>query len=157
MALCRETALALLLWGAAALGAEAVPVGGGSYSSEPPRQKDVVKLFEKAPLVERESAGRPLPSNDWWTSLLRDPPFPGKVWAYPLTVSADASGVILWYPRGWSAKGIELELGPPLRVEGVDGGPAAPGGGIVVFDFEKAGRWRARGSGARPCGPRGTG
>ena len=69
-----------------------VQVGKGSYASQPPANKGTSKLYNIEPFIEKESQGKPLPTNDWWTSLLSESPFPGKMWAYPLTISADSNG-----------------------------------------------------------------
>lgn len=118
--------------------AEPVPVktGAGSFASEPPMVGKVAELLAKKPMVEKESAGRPLPSNDWWTSLLWDAPFPGKMFAYPLIVSADAGAVKIWYPKGWSNNGCELEQGDPLLVMAVDPSPPADSPEVLICDFE---------------------
>lgn len=113
-----------------------ISVGKGSYASQPPPEKDAMKLLQIKPYLEADAKNKPLPTNDWWTSLLCDPPFPGKMWAYPLTVSADSSGLIIWYPKGWSQNGTELELGSPLNINGINRGPKTPGGDILICDFE---------------------
>jgi len=113
-----------------------VSIGAGSIASEPPSgNKSAAELWSRLPRVAIESEGKPLPTNDWWTDLLWSQPFPGKLWAYPLTISANAEGLLIWYPRNWTDNGQELRLGEPLRVRGVLTTPI-PETETVLFDFE---------------------
>ncbi|MCM8541693.1 MAG: glycosyl hydrolase [Lentisphaeraceae bacterium] len=131
---------------------KAVPVGKGSYASEPPLNKGTSKLYSIKPFIEKESQGKPLPTNDWWTSLLSESPFPGKMWAYPLTISADSNGPLIWYCKEWNDNGTEMRLGEPLRISAVDSGPKDPNADITLFDFEHNGwgKWQAEGNAFGP-------
>ena len=131
----------LLFAAALAAGEAPVAVGKGSYAPAPPSgHKDIDEQLARRPAVEAESAGRPLPSNDWWTSALANP-WPGKLYARPAIVSADGGGARIWYPRGWNGDGNAFEEGAPLEVRAVDPAPAADAD-RVLFDFE-AERWGA--------------
>ena len=55
--------------------------------------------------LEEGVQGRPLPTNDWWTTLLSEKDFPGRLYAYPFTISANAEGVQIWYPLEWNENG----------------------------------------------------
>ena len=129
-----------------------VKVGQGSYASQPPVNNGTSKLYNIKPALEKESQGKPLPTNDWWTSLLSESPFPGKMWAYPLTVSADSNGPLIWYCKEWNDRGTEMELGQPLKISAVDSGPKDPNADIVLFDFEAQnwGKWSVAGDAFGP-------
>jgi hypothetical protein len=71
-----------------------VLVLAGPFADHPPETESVRKLFSKNVFLEPAVQGRPLPTNDWWTTLLAQSPFPGRMYAYPFTVSADASAVM---------------------------------------------------------------
>ena len=122
-----------LLVGASA--AAQIHIGAGSIAEAPPENKGTSELFARSPRVEDVSADKPLPTSDWWTDLLWCEDFPGKMWAYPLTLSANSEGVQVWYPKGWSENGQELTLGEPLLVRGVDPDPG-PAPDRLLFDFE---------------------
>ena len=129
-----------------------IPVGKGSYASEPPVNKGTTKLYSIKPIIEKESQGKPLPTNDWWTSLLSESPFPGKMWAYPLTISADSNGSLIWYCKEWNDNGTEMKLGTPLQISGIDSGPKDPNADITLFDFEMNnwGKWQVEGNAFGP-------
>ena len=129
-----------------------VQVGKGSYASEPPPEKGTQKLYAIKPLLEKEVQGKPLPTNDWWTSLLAESPFPGKMWAYPLTVSADSDGVLVWYCKEWNNNGTEMKLGQPLKIHAVDSEPKDPNADVVLNDFESEnwGTWQMTGNAFGP-------
>lgn len=122
-----------------AAGEAPVAVGKGSYApTPPPGIREIEQQLALKPRIEAESAGRPLPTNDWWTTLLKDP-WPGKMYARPAIVSATGAGVRIWYPQGWTAEGNALEDGEPLEVQAVDRTPAV-GGDLTICDFESE-RW----------------
>ena len=122
-------------------GESPVKVGSGSYAPTPPTGvKEIDEQLARRPRIEAESAGRPLPTNDWWTSLLAEP-FPGKMHARPAIVSANGGGVRIWHPTGWSPEGNQMNEGQPLEVLAVDRTPD-PNGDLVVADFEHDG-WSA--------------
>ena len=126
-----------------------VQLGKGSIADSPPTHKETKKLFAVKPRLEDGVKNKPMPTNDWWTTLLHDTPFPGKMWAYPLTVSADSSGVKVWYPKGWSDNGTELKLGEPLVVQGVSQAKKGASKSRILFDFEHTkwpSGWKATGT-----------
>ncbi len=148
----------LLLWCllGAVSAADVETIGGGSIPAQPPAgEKDTAELFARRPLIEPASAGKPQPTNDWWTTLLMEP-FPTKLWAMPATVGATADGVRVWFPQGWNEGGNELVQGAPLEVLAVDRAPAGPDADLVVADFDGAAwpaGWEATGNawGAKPA------
>ena len=136
MTLLRLLSLICVLVGCATA-AEPVMVGGGSYA---PADAGVIdgdgqKLLRIVPQIEPELKNRPLPTNDWWTSLLTGP-FPGKVYAMPATIDATAAGVRIWYPQGWNPGGTELEAGSPLEINAVDPTPPKTSGDVVIAAFD---------------------
>ena len=134
-------AIALLFTAGLSAGDAPVMVGSGSYAPVPPVGiKEIDEQLALKPRIEAESAGRPLPTNDWWTTLLKDP-WPGKMYARPAIVSANGSGVRIWYPQGWNPDGNSLVEGDPLEIQAVDRAPAI-GGDLTICDFE-AERWPA--------------
>ena len=63
-----------------------VDLNAGSFAEKPPANASVQKLFSKRVLLESSVQGRPLPTNDWWTTLLTEKDFPGRLYAYPFTI-----------------------------------------------------------------------
>ena len=108
-----------------------------SFAEEPPKTESVKKLFAKQVHLEPGVEGKPLPTNDWWTTLLSDKDFPGRLYAYPFTISANAEGVQIWYPLEWNQDGTEMVAGEPLVVEPIDPTPDPNPVERVLFDFEK--------------------
>ena len=45
------------------------------------------------------------------------------MYAYPFTVSADASAVKIWYPQKWNDAETEMVAGEPLLIEPIDPSP----------------------------------
>tara|TARA_Y100001934_G_scaffold2744_1_gene4192 strand:- start:48 stop:2810 length:2763 start_codon:yes stop_codon:yes gene_type:complete len=109
---------------------------GAPFKDSPPDRDQVKKLFAKEVHLEEAVKGRPLPTNDWWTSLLATSPFPGRMYAYPFTISADASAVKIWYPNEWNETGTEMIAGDPLLIEPIDPSPDPNPEERVLFDFE---------------------
>jgi hypothetical protein len=127
----------------AAAAAEPVVIGGGSYA---PAGANVIdgdgqKVIRTVPCVEPELKDRPMPTNDWWTTLLTGP-FPGKMYAMPATIDATPAGARVWFPQGWNQNGTELEAGRPLEINAVDPSPAKVGGDVIVAAFDGDG-WPA--------------
>ncbi len=97
---------------------EVVRVGMGSYASRPPRDQnkrpwladrfgwgDDSQLYSRMPLyVSPENltgAGkRPIPSTDWWTSLVTTR-WSGQLWMFPSVVKATPGGVEFYTPNTW--------------------------------------------------------
>ena len=114
-----------------------------SFKSEPPENEAVKNLFSKSPYLEPEVRGKPLPTNDWWTTLLSSEPFPGRLYAYPFTISANAMGIRIWYPLEWNENGTEMKPGDPLLIEPIDPTPNTDPLEKILFDFEKD--WKTSG------------
>jgi len=130
----------------------AVPVGAGSYASFIPafdQQSDeyysvgaqqIIDLYPQLHL-DPALAGRPLPSNKWWTdtlagirswsynsnnippSVVTQDPFGGQLWAFPVMLAPNASGFNLYFPNAW-------QTGTP-PTGGFNPGPALPIVGTV--------------------------
>ena len=114
----------------------AVLLHGAPFADSPPDNESVKKLFAKKVSLEASVQGKPLPTNDWWTTLLADYPFPGRMYAYPFTVSADAGAVKIWYPQKWNDAGTEMLAGEPLLIEPIDLSPDPNPAEKLLFDFE---------------------
>ncbi|MDF3130540.1 glycosyl hydrolase [Kiritimatiellaeota bacterium B1221] len=130
----------LLLVGFRLQAADAISAGKGSFASAAPLHEKVIALYEKNPLLGPQARNRPLPTNDWWTTLLTEAPFPGTLWDMPLTVKPDAHGLSIAMPMGWSEKGTHLDPGTPLQISGIPKTPGMADGSILLFDFEE-GLW----------------
>ena len=113
------------------------------FADKPPENESVQKLFAKRVNLEPEVQGKPLPTNDWWTTLLANDDFPGRLYAYPFTISADAQGIQVWYPLEWNENGTEMDPGEPLVIEPIDPTPDSDPVEQILFDFEKD--WRTSG------------
>ncbi|MBB5958344.1 endoglucanase Acf2 [Saccharothrix tamanrassetensis] len=85
--------------------AHGVPVGAGSYASARPAgasgPSDSAGA-SVAPKVTARMSGKPVPTNDWWSSLVfqRYPanPYSENLYAHPLTFHAAAQGLGVGYP-----------------------------------------------------------
>ena len=107
------------------------------FADKPPANESVANLFAKKLRLEEGVQGRPLPTNDWWTTLLSEKDFPGRLYAYPFTISANAEGVQIWYPLEWNENGTEMMAGEALLIEPIDYSPDPNPVQKVLFDFEK--------------------
>jgi len=101
----------------------AIAVGKGSYASFPPHpDKETEKILNRPLFIDPSQDGKPIPTNHWWTYLINNPTSTerngGKMWPYPLTVQANATGATIFYPTEWNAKGNDMELGPGIAVTG---------------------------------------
>jgi len=112
-------------------------VSAAPFAEKPPENESVQKLFARTLHLEPEVQGKPLPTNDWWTTLLANDGFPGRLYAYPFTVSANAQGVQIWYPLEWNQNGTEMDAGEPLLIEPIDPTPDSDPVEQTLFDFEK--------------------
>jgi endoglucanase Acf2 len=109
--------------GAAATAVEPqpVPVGKGSYASSPPNpDKHVLEMLNKTLYIDSSQAGKPIPTNHWWSYLINKPTSQshGKLWPYPLTVQLDAAGTTVFYPTEWNNRGNDMETGPGISITG---------------------------------------
>ncbi|MFE7570560.1 glycosyl hydrolase [Streptomyces sp. NPDC057539] len=106
-ALLLATALAAVGLGPAASPALAanVPVGSGSYSDSRPAGTSGPTTNTGTPVtpkVTEAARERPLPTNDWWSSLAfqryGDNPYSTPMYGHPLTYQATAGGLEVGYP-----------------------------------------------------------
>ena len=120
-----------------------VPVGKGSYAAAPPAQADEKRQGDRAgdmdkwPVqVDPSVAGLPVPTNQWWTSVIVRP-FSGTIWPYPLAVRPEPSGVRVFFPIAWNGGGNDMPLERPLAIRADSSGqPAGGRADILLGDFE---------------------
>jgi endoglucanase Acf2 len=92
---------------------QVVQVGAGSYASRPPRDQnkrpglpgkaawgDDSQIYSNMRLWVTPGLRRPVPSTDWWTSLVSTR-WSGDLWAYPAVVRAQPDGIVVAFPRTW--------------------------------------------------------
>ena len=115
----------------------ALELKAGSFADKPPENESIKKLFAREVHLEPEAQGKPLPTNDWWSTLLSEKDFPGRLYAYPFTISANAEGVQIWYPLEWNENGTEMIAGEALLIEPIDPTPDPNPVEKVLFEFEK--------------------
>ncbi|MDB1089817.1 glycosyl hydrolase [Streptomyces sp. ACA25] len=91
--------------GAGSASAAAVPVGSGSYSDTRPAGASGPQNFDGAPVspkVTQDAAGEPVPTNNWWSSLVfqrfADNPYSENMYGHPLTYRAVSGGLEIGYP-----------------------------------------------------------
>ena len=111
-----------------------VQVGKGSYATRPPRDQaarpgvkgqegwgDLSQVFTHMKLWVPEDYKGPVPSTDWWTSLVTRQ-WSGQMWAYPSMVQAEPNGVALSFPKSWNLSGnkktMKMESASQLLVRG---------------------------------------
>ncbi|MFE8938382.1 glycosyl hydrolase [Streptomyces sp. NPDC007872] len=106
-ALVLVSALAAVGLGPAAVSAAAatVPAGAGSYSDTRPAGTSGPTTNTGAPVTPKVTAaaqGKPVPTNDWWSSLAfqryGDNPYSTPMYGHPLTYQAVSGGLELGYP-----------------------------------------------------------
>ncbi|GAA3487929.1 glycosyl hydrolase [Streptomyces cremeus] len=107
VALALVAALAAVGLGPAAAPAVAatVPVGSGSHSDTRPAGTSGPTTHTGAPVTPKvtpAAKGRPVPTNDWWSSLAfqryGDNPYSTPMYGHPLTYQATAGGLEVGYP-----------------------------------------------------------
>lgn len=104
-----------LLGGLALAGPQPVKVGAGSYAEFPPPEAGPNAAKFEARAINCEGVGsRPIPSNHWW-SFLNIEPFNANLWAYPITVRAQADGADFWFTTVWA--GQDMQLYDPVHLE----------------------------------------
>ena len=111
---------------------EVVKVGKGSYASYTPLemcrteyhkpgdwgyQGDQSKYMQIRKLYLREEAGRPIPTNDWWTNLITQP-YSGRMWSYPQFVQAQSYRVDVQAPSYWIDNSTEMKSNTVVSVKG---------------------------------------
>ncbi|MET8506597.1 glycosyl hydrolase [Streptomyces sp. NPDC004787] len=90
---------------AAPAAAATVPVGAGSYADTRPPGTSGPTTNTGTPVTPKVTAaaqGRPVPTNDWWSSLAfqryGDNPYSTPMYGHPLTYQATAAGLDIGYP-----------------------------------------------------------
>lgn len=91
--------------GASGAAAATVPVGAGSYSDTRPAGTSGPTTNTGAPVTPKvtpAAQGKPVPTNDWWSSLAfqryGDNPYSTPMYGHPLTYQATAAGLDIGYP-----------------------------------------------------------
>ena len=109
-----------------AAGQKPVAAGSGSYAEFTPLSKgrtdehggDQSVLMQSKKLWVTERAGRPIPTNDWWTGLI-NAPFADALWSYPAMVHPYDGGAVVNYPTYWNDNGTEVKWRSSLTVSPV--------------------------------------
>lgn len=116
-------------------GQQIISVGGsGSYAGYPPAHEGVDEFVNRDLYIHPSRAGDPVPTNDWWTDLVFSR-FSGNMWAYPLTIQADAQGVDVYLPVEYNASGTGMLVEYPIEVRGLAEVVLGPSDTILA-DFE---------------------
>ncbi len=63
--------------------------------------------------------------------------FPGRLFAYPFTVSANVQAVEICYPLEWNQNGKKINAGELLVIEPIGPTPDSDPVEQTLFDFEK--------------------
>lgn len=122
-----------LLASAAATAQSVVTLGRGSYASYAPLSKsrsdahggDQSQYMQYRPLHITERPGQPIPTNDWWTDMIKDTQsYSGHLWSYPQYVQATSDGVDVVFPDYWIKDGTEMKPTTRLHIAGDDFAPA---------------------------------
>ncbi len=108
---------------AAAYGQQAVPVGKGSYASDPPTADGNPKGFDSRTLNVVGQPDRPIPTNQWWTRVLFDK-FARALWCPPFRFDTSEKGLAIILPTKFTNNGGELVAEFPMTVGGKDFRPA---------------------------------
>jgi endoglucanase Acf2 len=123
---------------AAAPEADGTQVGSGSYAPTPPSSisdsGDVQKTLGQHLYIDPSQAGKPVPTNQWWTDLVASR-YSGDMWAYPFVSSNSAAGTKLTYPTAWNSDGTSMKLDDPVTVSGTVT-PTADPSDEPIADFE---------------------
>ena len=94
--------LIILIFSVAATAfADKVPVGKGSYRTDLPPNADgsARRSVEASPLVSEKLTGIPIPTSDWWSSLVwpMHSPHSLAMFPHPIAVQAHANGLGISY------------------------------------------------------------
>lgn len=123
----------LLITGALAA-AEAIPLGAGSIADGPTLTSDKFRTTYERPLHLHPSlAGKPVPTNDWWTDLLMSGTG-GMLWAYPAALRFDEHGFAIHLPTGYNEKRDAVDPGPALEIRTAPPAIAKPDRCLADFD-----------------------
>jgi endoglucanase Acf2 len=133
-------ALSVPLFICSLYGQQSVSVGSGSYASYVPAHEGVDDFINRELYIHPSKAEVPVPTNDWWTDLIFSQ-YSGNMWAYPLTVSAQADGVDVYFPKEYNQSGNGMITDYPVSVTGYAEIVLEPSDQLIA-DFEQAG-WPA--------------
>lgn len=115
----------------------AVKVGKGSYAEYPPLfvshksgdtdnyvegNRGVSHFMQTRKLWIRERENQPLPSNNWWMSLVVSP-YSDAMWSYPQWIQATAQGVDVHAVTHWTDDGREMKSNTLVKVGGLNFNP----------------------------------
>lgn len=104
-----------------AVAADGISVGSGSYAPAPPSNindsADVQQTLNQHLYIDPSQAGKPVPTNQWWTDLIVSK-YSGDLWANPLVSSNSRDGTKVSYPNSWNADGTGMQLEHPIVVGG---------------------------------------
>lgn len=118
-----------------------IKVGKGSYAEYAPLSKskssghdgDKSQYMQYRKLNIRESADRPIPTNDWWTNLINGDDkhsgkeLTGRLWSYPQYVQGMKYGIDIHYPKYWIDNGTEMKAQSKVCIKGgYDFHPSSP-------------------------------
>jgi hypothetical protein len=113
------------------------------------------------PLVSGDAAGKPIPTNDWWSSLLYNyfgDAYSAPMYADPLALKADAAGLELSYQPNhrlingspsdpvWEGVKYEYTFNPTVHV-GIDGLNASAATAAGYGDWTVTAQWQSAGAG----------
>ena len=97
-----------------------VEAGKGSYASfPPPDAENWRKAVDKPLYLTPDAAGKPIPTNKWWTNLITDK-YAGQLWSFPQQTKANEQGLEITFPTRWNDAGSDPISENPLRVGGAD-------------------------------------
>ena len=130
----------LVLAASVASAQQVMKVGKGSYASYAPlavsksseHPGDQSQYMQFRQLYVRESEGRPIPTNKWWTDLINadrgrsGKELTGHLWAYPQYVQGMKYGVDIHYPKYWIDNGTEMKAQSKLVVKATDFSAKSP-------------------------------
>ncbi|MDN3479796.1 discoidin domain-containing protein, partial [Curtobacterium sp. APC 4022] len=119
--------------------ADGTVVGSGSFAPAPPAtisdSADVQKTVDQHLYIDPSQAGKPVPTNQWWTDLLVSK-YSGDMWAYPFVSSNSKDGTKLTSPTTWNSDGTAMQLESPVTVSGTVTPEADPSDELLA-DFEQ--------------------
>ncbi|MCD8393673.1 MAG: discoidin domain-containing protein [Bacteroidales bacterium] len=104
---------------------DVVKLGRGSYASSMPLSygttsdhagdQSIKMLTRKIWLTERDN--QPIPTNDWWTSIL-DAQWSGSLWSYPAMIEPAETGITIHWPSYWQSDGGQLTWNSAVEIQG---------------------------------------
>ncbi|MGH8047998.1 MAG: glycosyl hydrolase, partial [Chthoniobacterales bacterium] len=161
----------LLLQSLTAFAQSVVPVGSGSYASFTPTAEETTDSYYAMPQnqvaqffsllhLDPSQAGKPIPTNHWWTDLLisnrsflpgtpegntqytlQQDNYGGNQWFIPGMVDPAAYGIDIYYPNAWKAANGNgspqgtIDKGTAISVRG-DIPYGLPASDVLIADFE---------------------